>query len=224
MRNVANWVTIISIDYILMIRVLALYSQDTQLSICLTIMLMLEAVFKLALLIYLGVIKHIAVVVLAKNVTACGIDNAPSWQLGMVDWVIPIAYGAILMILALCKAAEYWKLSAGFKGFVLVKVLIRDQILYFMLTIICCIFAILNFRVAVSNAFLSDMLMILRNPAFLTILGSRMLFNLKEAGERGQNKGTSYRLPSRTISDIDFAEWVPQRESELGIDRDDGQA
>ena len=42
-------------------------------------------------------------------------------------------YGAILMVLALYKAAEYWKISAGFKGFTLVKVLIRDQALYFIL-------------------------------------------------------------------------------------------
>ena len=32
------------------------------------------------------------------------------------------------MTLAIYKAAEYWKLSAGFKGFTLIKVLIEDQI------------------------------------------------------------------------------------------------
>ena len=37
------------------------------------------------------------------------------------------------MILALYKAAEYWKLSAGLKGFTLVRVLVEDQILYFVL-------------------------------------------------------------------------------------------
>lgn len=36
------------------------------------------------------------------------------------------------MVLALCKATEYWRISAGFKGFTLVKVLIYDQILYFL--------------------------------------------------------------------------------------------
>ena len=36
------------------------------------------------------------------------------------------------MALALYKAAEYWRMSAGFKGFTLVKVLIYDQILYFL--------------------------------------------------------------------------------------------
>ena len=37
------------------------------------------------------------------------------------------------MILALYKATEYWKLSAGFKGFTLVKVLVLDQVVYFIL-------------------------------------------------------------------------------------------
>lgn len=44
-----------------------------------------------------------------------------------------MVYGAILMVLALFKAAEYWRISSGFKGSVLVKILIRDQVLYFML-------------------------------------------------------------------------------------------
>ena len=44
-----------------------------------------------------------------------------------------MSYGAILMVLALYKAAEYWKISTGFKGFALVRILIRDQALYFLL-------------------------------------------------------------------------------------------
>ena len=42
-----------------------------------------------------------------------------------------MTYGTILLVLALYKAAEYWQLSSGFKGFHLVLVLIRDQVLYF---------------------------------------------------------------------------------------------
>ena len=42
-------------------------------------------------------------------------------------------YAVILMILALYKASEYWRLSKKFKGFALIKVLIRDQLLYFSL-------------------------------------------------------------------------------------------
>lgn len=44
-----------------------------------------------------------------------------------------MVYGIILMALALFKAAEFWRMSAGFKGFNLVKVLIEDQAIYFVL-------------------------------------------------------------------------------------------
>ena len=45
---------------------------------------------------------------------------------------IPMVFGVLLMILAIYKAAEYWNMSSGFEGFELVKVLISDQIVYFV--------------------------------------------------------------------------------------------
>ena len=43
---------------------------------------------------------------------------------------IPLAYGALLLVLALSKAREHWKLN-GFSGSRLVLVLIRDQAFYY---------------------------------------------------------------------------------------------
>lgn len=37
------------------------------------------------------------------------------------------------MVIALYQAADYWRMSVGFKGFALVKIVLRDQFLYFML-------------------------------------------------------------------------------------------
>ena len=62
----------------------------------------------------------------------------------MQNRAIPLAYGVILLVLALYKAADYWETSAGFKGFKLVRVLIQDQIIYFLLWVV------LLFRVLVS--------------------------------------------------------------------------
>lgn len=45
---------------------------------------------------------------------------------------LPMAYGTILMSLALRKAATIWKEQAGLKGLGLVRVLIRDQAIYFL--------------------------------------------------------------------------------------------
>lgn len=42
-------------------------------------------------------------------------------------------YGTMLMCLALYKAAEYWRMSDNLKGFSLIKVLIVDQAIYFVL-------------------------------------------------------------------------------------------
>ena len=43
---------------------------------------------------------------------------------------IPLAYGALLLVLAVYKARELWRLN-GFTGSRLVLVLIRDQALYY---------------------------------------------------------------------------------------------
>ena len=51
---------------------------------------------------------------------------------------IPLAYGALLLILALYKAREFWKLN-GFTGSRLVVILIRDQALYY----VACVLAII---------------------------------------------------------------------------------
>ena len=46
---------------------------------------------------------------------------------------MPLSFGAVLLVLALYKAKEYWTMSSGLKGMELVKVLIIDQFLYFLL-------------------------------------------------------------------------------------------
>ena len=62
---------------------------------------------------------------------------------------------------------------------------------------------IVNFT-SESNAPFSYILTVLANPSLLSILGARLLFNMKEAGEKGLNHGRSCSSKS-TMSDIDFA-------------------
>ena len=54
-----------------------------------------------------------------------------------------------------------------------------------------------------SNTLFAYILDVLANPSLLSILGARLLFNMKEAGAKGLNEGTSCGSKS-TISDIDF--------------------
>ena len=46
-----------------------------------------------------------------------------------------MVFNLVMMVLAIYKAGEYWETSAGFKGFKLVKVVIKDQIIYFVLCV-----------------------------------------------------------------------------------------
>ena len=46
--------------------------------------------------------------------------------------ILPLAYGALLLALALFKATQYWKQN-GYSGSRLMLVIIRDQILYYVL-------------------------------------------------------------------------------------------
>ncbi|KAH8109836.1 hypothetical protein DFH11DRAFT_1515133, partial [Phellopilus nigrolimitatus] len=55
----------------------------------------------------------------------------------------------------------------------------------------------------VPNAIVAQLLTILGSPSLLCVLGSHLLVHLKEAGERGANGGTSYRM--KTMSNIEFS-------------------
>ena len=61
---------------------------------------------------------------------------------------------------------------------------------------------VLNFTEE-SSALFASILIVLGNPPLLSILGARLLFNMKEAGAKGLNEGTSCGSKS-TISNIDF--------------------
>ncbi|THH02981.1 hypothetical protein EW145_g6637 [Phellinidium pouzarii] len=198
---IADLITVILIDYILLMRVVALFSGSKKVAVFLRILLALDAASGVGLLIYANVFEEVSVGGLPNGFTLCGKNNNPPLWVN-VSWAIPLLYGLILMILALYKAAEYWKMSAGFRGFELVKVLIRDQVVYFFLVIFCCVARIIAGTTELSSLS-SYALSILGSPGFLCVLGSRLLVDLKEAGEKGLNGGISYRAES--VSDIEFS-------------------
>ncbi|OCB83929.1 hypothetical protein A7U60_g9138 [Sanghuangporus baumii] len=212
----ADVVTILLIDYILLIRVLALFHQDKRLSIILKTLLSLEACTGIGILIYDTLFEGVIIGSLAEGMTICG-QSRFFRTLGTVSWVVPMAYGTILLVLALYKAAEYWKLSSGFKGFHLVRVLIQDQVMYYGFVIFCSACQIVENSVQGINPFLANVLAVAGSPTLLCILGGQLLINLKEAGERGANGGTNYSLSS--VSDIDFGENDAVHEQGTGLER-----
>ena len=72
--------------------------------------------------------------------------------------------------------------------------------------LVCSLANIIELKVELEDDFLAGVLQAIGNPSFLSVLGSHLLINLKEAGELGLNEGTNYRPDSRSISDIDFVE------------------
>ena len=75
--------------------------------------------------------------------------------------------------------------------------------------ILVSIFAIIEDFTGESNALFAYILTVLGNPSLLSILGARLLFNMKEAGAKGLNEGMSCDSKS-TISDIDFGAPRPE--------------
>ena len=69
--------------------------------------------------------------------------------------------------------------------------------------ILISVFQVVDIFTAESNALFTYILAVLANPSLLSVLGARLLFNMKEAGAKGFNEGTSCSSKS-TISDIDF--------------------
>ncbi|KAH8109358.1 hypothetical protein DFH11DRAFT_944898 [Phellopilus nigrolimitatus] len=199
--NLSYWMTILLIDYILLMRVLALYHQNKKLDACLKIILGLEAAFVLGTVIYTIIYQENSVGRLAEGVTICMVNrNLNIW--GALFWAVPMLYAIILMVLALYKAVQHWRELAAFSQFNLLTVLIRDQAIYFALVIYCSVVGIVAVQLFNPNTFLSILLTALGSPSLLSVLGSHLLVHLKEAGERRANGGTSYRMT--TMSSMRF--------------------
>ncbi|KAH8109826.1 hypothetical protein DFH11DRAFT_1547921 [Phellopilus nigrolimitatus] len=190
--QVSGWLE--GLANILLMRVLALYRGDKRLAASLKILFAMDAAFTLGILIYSNIYEEstnfVVVGELAKGVTFCGEIRAPPKVWNALCWAMPMLYEIALMVLALYKAAEYERETAGFTNQ-------SDRVIF------SDVMEIISVELFVSEKFLSNLLNILGSPSFLCVLGSRMLVRLKEAGERVSNEGTSIRLT--TMSDMDFS-------------------
>ncbi|KAH8105620.1 hypothetical protein DFH11DRAFT_1518732 [Phellopilus nigrolimitatus] len=172
------------------------YSTDKKLAICLRSIFAMEAAFTLGILVYIILLQKMFVGGLAKGVNICSGNSFPVvWE--ALLWTSIVVFELVLMVLALYRAADYWRSSAGLQGYILVKVVVQDQAFYFILVIICSIARItgFSFTSTVSRIFSGT----IRSVTLLCVLGSRMMFCLKEA----VNDGTSFR--EGTMSNMVFA-------------------
>ena len=125
-----------------------------------------------------------------------------------------MAYGVLLLGLAIFKGAEFWRMN-GFHGSRLVIILVRDQAMYFALQVVLLsnyskalslhfraifvtVFALLGDLLEENNTVTTGVIITLGSPTLLCVLGSRMFFNLQEAAEHGVNIGTNWSSHSHT--------------------------
>ncbi|KAH8113210.1 hypothetical protein DFH11DRAFT_367903 [Phellopilus nigrolimitatus] len=186
--------TILLIDYILLMRVLALYHQNKKLAASLRAIFGLEAAFGLGALVYSVIYEENFVGRLAEGATVCLVTRSPPKVWGTLFWAIPMLYAILLMVLALYNAAQHWRELVGFSQFNLLVVLIQDQAIYFIMVIFCCVLNIISVQLYIQNSLLANSLNALGSPSILSVIGSHVLVHLKEAGERQANGGTSYRM------------------------------
>ena len=128
----------------------------------------------------------------------------------------------ILLAFALSGAVTLWRTTEGLIGFKLLRVIIVDQILYFVMyvrrssrtesrnslirghSVILCSIANILANVTHFNSTITLLLNAPATPSLVCVAGSHLLIHLKEAGETAWNEGTS---PDRQkISAINFAE------------------
>ncbi|EJD08104.1 uncharacterized protein FOMMEDRAFT_150784 [Fomitiporia mediterranea MF3/22] len=82
----SDFMIVVLIDYILLLRVLPLYDQSKRLSICLKLLLTAEVCTGLSILIYGTSKLGIVVGRLAPGVQFCAFDNDPVQILGIISW------------------------------------------------------------------------------------------------------------------------------------------
>ncbi|OCB83956.1 hypothetical protein A7U60_g9165 [Sanghuangporus baumii] len=212
--SLANLVTIVSIDCLFSSWALSLANLVTIVSIdcgklatCLNIFLALEGVIDLGLLIYDNLFQEVSRYIVAEGISICGGNRAPLKSLHVISWSIPMAYGLVLLCLAVYKATDFWRLATGFKGTRLVRTIILDQVLYYIFVVFCCLLQIVELSFRSDSPFVTSLLSALGSPSFLCILGSQLLINLKEVSERRADGGTNYT--PRNVSDIELPEMGP---------------
>ncbi|PAV20810.1 hypothetical protein PNOK_0343700 [Pyrrhoderma noxium] len=204
-RDIGDLLTVIIVDYILILRVLAFWNNNKKLAIIFKSFLVLEAIAKLIIFMVMIVKYDPRATILAKGITVCGGKQdqlALIAKLEMVDWLMPTIFEFILMIMALYKTGLSWRMS-GIKGSRLIKVIITDQIIYYIMILFCSIVKIVFFHIQSSAVYTNlGALQVLGSPSFLCLLGSHMFFNLKEAASTEEDGHISTARQGTVFSSV----------------------
>ncbi|KAL5498244.1 hypothetical protein ACEPAH_2384 [Sanghuangporus vaninii] len=131
---ILDWATILCVDYILYLRVRALYSLETR---CLRVVMCIQVLYLLNVIITLG---SLIAVQIGEGAFPHAVPNGSGFcdsrklliGLRCLYWSAPLTYNSILMCLAFYKAASI-RSSLGFRGANIVRTVVVDQAIYFLL-------------------------------------------------------------------------------------------
>ncbi|KAI5115406.1 hypothetical protein M0805_006750 [Coniferiporia weirii] len=178
--QISGWISILAIDAILLIRVIALYGRSQKLTLCLSFLFVAEASVMLWLFVRIRLSIR-TTLIRSGGASECEASTDIPQLFLALYWLPSTVFGLVLLVLSVRKGAELWRERAGLKGFRLMHVLVRDQVVYFILVLACgVVIAILIYV----NEGLVSAWSVFTNATAPCILGSRILVNLREAAAR----------------------------------------
>ncbi|EJD05366.1 uncharacterized protein FOMMEDRAFT_26306 [Fomitiporia mediterranea MF3/22] len=135
-HQLAGWMGIVLIDGILLMRVLALCPDDKKIA------RFLVALFAAESIVYLGLLLHIEVeyrpgIIHVLDRVYCGLGGHFEKQEATGYWVVPLFFEIVLLTVAIRKSITYWGSLRGLGRFKLAYILLRDQIIYFVMYVEC---------------------------------------------------------------------------------------
>ncbi|KAI5116272.1 hypothetical protein M0805_002618 [Coniferiporia weirii] len=210
--QISSWISILAVDVILLIRVLALYERSQKLTMCLSSLLVVEAAVMLWCLVRIQLDIGIDISIRTSfagigNATECGISVDMPRLMFVLYWIPPTVFELVLLVLSVRKGAEFWRETAGLNGFKLIRVLIRDQVVYFALILAC---GVANVILIYVDEGVMTAGTIFTNATAPCILGSRILVNLREAAGRNVYASGRSRSGSESgaidLGDMRFAQ------------------
>jgi len=194
-QGLVDQVPVISVDYILLLRVLAFYSWQRRLVLVLRMAFVAEVIGMIGFAVGGDILAHFRPETAGTGTLPFCLDSDPRGPEGSIAWSIPLLYEAILMVLVIYKAVILSREAGGLNGSILVRILIRDQAIYFVAVLVITTSKILEFNLGYVP---SNIFTVLGYTDLLSVLGARLLLNMKEAGEREANADFSLEMGMST--------------------------
>ncbi|PAV14867.1 hypothetical protein PNOK_0942000 [Pyrrhoderma noxium] len=203
--HTSGLVTTLLVDYILLLRVLALYQGGNVKKVIwgLRLLYILQGAVRTFLLVKTRLYEKIAVGAysMSASMAVCGFLRVVPQIWVDSYWTIPLCFELTLAIMILIKAIGFWSINK--KKFGLINVLVQDQVFFLVLVLISSTLQILANQPKIESISAPYILGAIGSPLILSTIGNRLLFHLKDEAERSSFRSESDQIS--TLSALEFA-------------------